>query len=101
MFTGSKEAIETIAGIIQEMKLKQELTEIAYRIDYQDYQVVFDDSHHCEIREKLINDFMATKNGDAKKQIQFKLTHLIAWEEWEKPVKPTQQDDKPVVEDEL
>src|SRR3989338_9104627 len=99
MSTGSKEAIAMIAGIIKEMKLKQELTEIAYRSDYQDYQVILDDNHHCEIREKLIEDFMSTKSGDAKKQIQFKLGHPIAWEDWERPVKPVSQDDKPVVDD--
>ena len=100
MYTGSQEAIDAIAAIIKDMKLKQELTGIAYRIDHQDYQVVFDDTHHCEIRDKLINDFMSTKNGDAKKQIQFKLNHLVAWEDWEKPDRPTQQDDSLVVDDE-
>ena len=101
MYTGSQEAIDAIAAIIKDMKLKQELTGIAYRIDHQDYQVVFDDTHHCEIRDKLITDFMTTKNGDAKRQIQFQLRHLIAWEDWEKSSSPAPKDDKMEVEEDL
>ena len=102
MSTGSKEAIEGIVAIIKEMKLKQKPTEIVYRTDYQDYQVLFGDSYHCEIQEKTINDVLQFKSGDAKRQIQFLLNHLTAYQDWEKPAGPApKQDEKMVVDDEL
>ncbi len=100
MATGNKQAVELIVGIIKEMKLKHEPTEIVYRPDYQDYQVLFGDSHHCEIQEKFIDDVLTFKSGDAKRQIQFMLNHLVAWQEWEKPAKPMPQDEKIAVDDE-
>lgn len=89
MSEGSKEAIEALAAIVKAMNLKQELSEISYRIDYQDYQVVFDETHHIEIREKLIEDYMRTKDEDALREMQYLLNHLIAWEEWENPNPPS------------
>jgi len=102
MSTGSKEAIDAIVAIIKDMKLKQEVTEITYRTDYQDYQVIFDETHHCEINESTIEGFMGTKNGDLKREIQFRLNHLVAFEEWDKPVPPgAKQEEKMQVDEEL
>ena len=98
---GSQKAIDAIAAIIAEMKLKLELTEIAYRIDHEDYQVSFGDTHHCEIQEKTINDVLEFKNADAKRQILFKLNHLTPWEEWEKPEKPGEADEKMSLDEEV
>lgn len=101
MATGSKEAIDAIVVITKEMKLKKKMTEISYRSDYEDYQVIFDETHHCEINASTINDFMSTKNGDLKREIQFRLNHLIAFEEWDKPVPPGQREEKIQVDEEL
>lgn len=98
---GSQEAIDLIVGIITDMKLKQEATKIVYRPDYQDYQVLFGNTHHCEILEKSVNDVLQFKSGDAKKQIQFRLNHLFAWEEWEAPVDAPQKEEKIQIEDDF
>ncbi len=88
MGEGSQKAIDALAEIIKEMKMKLVLSEIAYRIDHQDYQVTFsdgkfDDSHHAEIPEPLIETFLATKNNDAKRDIKYKLSNPAAYEHWE------------------
>jgi len=100
MSNGSQAAIDAIAAIIKEMKLKQELTEIYYRIDYEDYQVLFGETHHCEIQEKTINDVLEFKNADAKRQIHFLLNHLTAYEEWEKQGKAAAPEEKMQLDDE-
>ncbi len=97
----SQEAIDAINKIIQEMKLKQELTEISFRADYEDYRLLFGETHHCEIQEKFIDDVIKFKSADAKRQIQFLLNHLTAWEEWEKPAKPGQPEEKMQVDEEF
>ena len=90
MSEGNQKAIDKLADIIKEMELKLELSEIAYRIEHQDYQIVFadstnhQDSHHVEIQEALIEAFIETKDGDAKKEIKYKLSHPLAYEQWEK-----------------
>lgn len=90
MGQGSKEAIEVLAAIIKELNLKVQLEEIAYRVDYQDYQVNFENTHHCEIREKLIDDYLrltGEPQADAKREIVYIVSHLVAWEDWEQPDK--------------
>lgn len=102
MSNTNPKAIEGILAIIKEMKLKQELSDIVYRPDYEDYQLLFGDTHHCEIQEKIINDVIVFKNGDAKRQIQYLLNHLIAWAEWEKPGQSdTVQEDKMSLDDDI
>jgi len=101
MSQGSQKALEALAAVVKEMKLKAELTEISYRPDYQDYQVIFDDTHHCEIREKLIEDYMATKNGDALREMHYLFNHLIAWEEWDRPEKSGPSDGKMEIDKEI
>ncbi|MCB9771899.1 MAG: hypothetical protein H6754_05060 [Candidatus Omnitrophica bacterium] len=92
--------IASIIGIIQKMKLKHEVTNITYRTDYQDYQLLFGDTHHCEIQEKTINDVMVFKNGDALRQIQFLLNHLTAWQDWERPSQNDTPNEKISLDDE-
>ena len=94
MSTDSKQASEVIMGIVKEMKLKQEVTGIVYRADYEDFQVLFGDTHHCEIQEKSINDLLKFKSGDAKRQIQFQLNHLIVWEDGENQGEAPEPEDK-------
>ncbi len=101
MSVENKKAVELILEIIKQMKLKQNVTQIIHRPDYQDYQLHFGDSYHCEIQEKIIDDVLIFKSGDAKRQIQFALNHLIAWPEYEKPIKQAKQDEKISVDDEL
>lgn len=99
--SNNKEAtITSILEIIQKMKLKQEVTNITYRTDYEDFQLLFGDTHHCEIQEKTINDVVVFKNGDALRQIQFLLNHLTAWQDWERPSKNNEPDEIISLDDE-
>lgn len=98
--------IDGILNLINEAKISQKLDKIYYREDYEDYQLFFGDTHHCEIQEKFINDVIVFNNGDSKRQILFLLKHLTAWPDGERPsqleefMNSGDQDDKITLEDE-
>lgn len=82
MLMKAKDAVESIAN---DLKFSKPLTEIIYREDYGDYQVIIDDNLHCEIRERLIEEYIKTKHVDIRKEIFFRLEHAVEFEEWEQP----------------
>jgi hypothetical protein len=65
--------------------VKRRIDAVLYRDDYQDYVIVLDNDYHCEIREKLIEDYDRFRNKDIVRQIKFLLEHAVLYEEWEKP----------------
>ena len=76
---------EILGGLAKEFNYTRQVTDVTYRADYQDYQVIIDNTHHCEIREKLIDDCLKVKNSDALKDIRFRLEKAIPYEDGEHP----------------
>ena len=73
-----------LEDILRESKLERDIGSVTYRDDYQDYQVLVDGRFHCEIREKLIADYVGfNKNKDVVRNIRFLLEHAVEYEEWE------------------
>jgi len=78
--------VKIVEDLCEELAIGREVDTVVYREDYQDYQIIFGDKSHCELREKLI-DLMV--NGDAKvkedtkREIVFRIKNAIEFEEWE------------------
>lgn len=102
MPVNEKRAREIISGIAQKINLAREITEIYSREDYQDYQVLLDGEYHCEIREKLVDDYDTFKVDDVRREIIFRLENAEKLEEWDerryRKSTPTQEQDKDHVE---
>lgn len=79
-----EKALEIIETIATEMKIPQKVEGLRYRADYQDYQILLDETFHCEFREKLI-DLLAEniKDKEARKEVEFRLKHPVEFEDWE------------------
>ena len=80
-----EKVLEVMQGIALEGKLPREVSGVIYREDYQDYQVIIADDYHCEIREKLFNDFVQLKHVDARREIVYLMQNAVLFEEWERP----------------
>ena len=97
MLHSEEKAMEIIKRIAGHIGLPRQIQEVCYREDYMDYQVLLDENHHCEIREKLIDTYVNTKGGvvksDVEREIRFRLENAIEFEEWEErqPRKEGQQ----------
>ena len=78
--------VKIVEELCEEIAISREVDTVLYREDYQDYQVIFSDRTHCELREKLI-DLMITGDAkmkeDTKREIVFRLKNAIEFEEWE------------------
>lgn len=84
-------ALEIIQGIAAEIDITRTIEGVTYRSDWQDFQVILDETFHCEIREKLI-DMLAedivegkedTLRADARREVEFRLNNLVEFEDWE------------------
>jgi len=73
-----------IQKIVDGMGLSRKVSHVFYREDYQDYRIFLDGTHHCPIREKLINVIMEIDDEDVKREIEFLLSHAMELDEWEK-----------------
>lgn len=79
-----QDVLDYLLAFAKEIKLKQPIDGVIYREDYQDYQVILDNTFHCEIREKLIDLIMTNpKHSDTRRDITFLLQHPVEYEEWE------------------
>ncbi len=95
--TRDEKVYAVIESIVNEIKLARQITDIYYRSDYLDYQIILDNHYHCEIREKLIETYFENKDEDIKREIVFLLEHAEKYEEWEdkspqQPTKPPESD---------
>ena len=93
-----------IGKLAQEIKLKRKITDLMYRKSAQDYQFILDENYHCEIREKLIEGFVADpKSADIRREIVFRLENAPAFEDIEKATQGPagEPEDKIQIEDEL
>lgn len=92
-----------IGKLAQEIGLKRKLTDLLYRKSAQDYQFILDENYHCEIREKLIEGFLADpKNGDIRREIKFRLENAPAFEDIEKRgTGEVQEEEKIQIEDDI
>ena len=84
-----EKAFEIIQGIATEMNLTRTIESSTYRADWQDYQVIMDETFHCEIREKLIDVLVGDAGqddalkDDVLREIQFRLSNPVEFEDWE------------------
>ena len=99
--TREEKAAQIISAVMKEMGSKLKITDLSYRNDYQDFQVIFDDRYHAEFRQKLIDTFAADKTGDVKREIVFRIENPMEFEDWEdKPGDvPQGGDDRMVIDD--
>lgn len=89
----AQEILDFVAAFADENKLGKSIDGVIYREDYQDYQVILDDTFHCEIREKLIDLIMTDpKHADTRREIAFLLQHAAEYEEWEEAPVPKNTD---------
>ena len=75
---------EMVQKIIDEMNLPRKISQVIYRDDYMDYRIILDGTHHCPIREKLVNIYLKDQDEDIRREIEFLLSHAVELEEWEK-----------------
>ena len=78
-----------VEKIIGEMGLNRKVTRVVYRNDYQDYRVILDGTHHCPIREKLVNVFVENQDEDVKREIEYLLSHAPELDEWDREEEAT------------
>jgi len=98
-----EKAREIIEELARESDNSQKITDIVYRPDYMDYQVVLDNTHHCEIREKLIDTIEGDKSGDVRREIKDLITNAIEFEDWEQPAEASSggdDSDRMIIDDE-
>jgi len=78
--------VKIVEDLCEELEIDRGVDTVVYREDYQDYQVIFGDRTHCELREKLI-DIMVVgdvkSKEDTKREIVFRIKNAIEFEEWE------------------
>lgn len=80
-----EEVLERFEEFVKEINLEKSVDAVFYREDYGDYQIILDNSFHCELREKLIYIFMTDpKDADTRREIIYLLKHAAEYEEWEK-----------------
>ena len=80
-----EEKVQTILqNLCTEAQLKKKIRAIVYRKDYADYLAVVGSSHYCDIREKLINDYVQHKHEDVKREIIYKLNNPTELDEFQK-----------------
>ena len=79
---GDQQVAEFFQKVVQDLKLTKKIENITYRADSQDYQIIFDDRCHAELREKIVEQSLAD-NRDARKEVEFRLKHAPKFEEWE------------------
>ena len=81
MFMSEDKVKELLQGLITEANLKHKLNEVTYREDYQDYRVILDDVRRCEIREKLVQDYIDFRHKDTFKEMCYLMEHAVIDEE--------------------
>jgi len=75
---------QIVRNLSQERELPWNSFQVAYRNDYQDYQVLLNNNYRCELREKLIDVYLDNGDPDIKMEIEFRLAHPIELEDWER-----------------
>ncbi len=80
----AEEVMKILQEVAQDMKLDKKIQQIICREDYGDYQAVLDGTHHCEIREKLVEMYVANKDPDSLREIKGALQNAALYEEWER-----------------
>ena len=83
MFMSEDKVKALLQDIIAEAGLKRKLNEVIYREDYQDYRLILDDVHRCEIREKLVQDYIEFRHKDTCNEMCYLMEHAIIDEELE------------------
>ncbi len=81
MFLSEDKVEELLQEIIKEANLKRSLNDVTYREDYQDYRVIVNDVCRCEIREKLIQDYIEFHHKDTFNEICYLMEHAVVDEE--------------------
>jgi hypothetical protein len=81
MFMSEDKVKALLQDIIKEANLKRTLTEVMFREDYQDYRVILDDVCRCEIREKLVQDYIEFHHKDTFNEMCYLMEHAIVDEE--------------------
>jgi len=84
MLHSEEKVSQMVAEVSREMGLTWKITRVIYRDDYQDYYVILSGSHHCELRQKLVDVYMESRDEDIRKEIEFRLAHAVELEEWER-----------------
>ncbi len=87
MLQTPEQTANLIDTICKEQEIDREVETVYYREDYQDYQIIFFDKTHCELREKLIDIMIngdAKMKADAQREIVFRIKNAIEFEEWER-----------------
>ncbi len=69
--------------ILKQAGVTRSINDVYYRDDYQDYRVIVDDVHRCEIREKLVDDYCEFHHKDTFNEICYLIEHAVFDEELE------------------
>ena len=96
-------AQKIIEEINEGSEVKKTINAVVYRPDYMDFLVLVNGRFHCEVREKLITDYLAfDKNPDVIREIRYLMEHALEYEDWELEeagLKPKEGDEKSAVDD--
>ena len=93
---------EILEKITQDMEPRKKVCTVMWRDDYMDYVLVLDLTHHVEIREKLIDDYINHYHEDVLRELRFLLSHPVEYEDWEKEDlagPPVDADEKTAIDD--
>lgn len=101
-----EDVMKILQDIAAQMKLGKEVEKITFRKEYGDYQIILDETHHCEIREKLLDMYIAEKHADSLREIKHCLSQALPFEEWDQIDAGNReaqaeggQDDEPLIDD--
>ena len=95
MALSEEKVTEILQVLANEAKLGITIRSVVHREDTMDYIAVVGEVHYTEIREKLISEYVRTKDRDRYNEIIFKLKHPIELEEWQKEDFGIFKDEKP------
>lgn len=94
MLHTKEEVIKAVCVVAEGMKLDKKVRDVICREDYEDYQVVLEDTHHCEIRDKVMGAYITSQDKESFKEIKFALQHAAQYSEWERLDSKKKRDDE-------
>lgn len=89
MIHEGEKVLMTMQKMVDEMGRKESVTHVIYRQDYADYMIVINNRFHCEVREKLMDIYFGSKDGesvksDAVREIKYLIeNNVLEFDEFE------------------
>ncbi|MFA5087913.1 MAG: hypothetical protein WC552_02625 [Candidatus Omnitrophota bacterium] len=99
MEISEEKAEQILQDVLRKGECEVKIRAIVYREDYKDFLVVVGKAHYCQIREKLITDYIEFQHIDVQNEIIYLFNHPLELDEFQKAEMGITDDD--IDEDDL